>query len=270
MSLYYCNACKSAFLPEKTITDGQRLFCKKCKTQLSNLGSEAAKVSLEAHLASKNNIGHSDLYHNYQLIQSKSYQQLKKSDVLIDCESRLQRNPLDTGALFTLAKWYYSQGLKEESIAILKQIIKIDNQFLEAHDFLSQLNSNRNADLLPNDIPTLEEMGITYLNSNNLNQAVEIFEKILILNPKHVAAQRYLADIFTELQQFDKVIHIFNRLSLQFPDDATILFNLAVACYNSKDLNRAKSNLKAARKMSRNPELNKEIEKFLNHLNLTH
>ena len=267
MSLYYCSDCKTAFLPEKTVTDGDHLFCKKCKKELTNLGSEPSKVSLQAHLEAQNITPTSELYHNYKLIKSKHYQGIQKPPFLIDCEEKLNRNPLNTEALFTLTKWYYSQGLKDEALAIAKQIIKIDNTYNKAHEFLSEINANRNNKLLPDDLRTLEDMGINYVESQNLKQAIDVFEKILTINSKHPAAQRYLVEIYTQMNEFNKVIHILNRLSLQFPDDATILFNLAVACFNANDINRAKSNLKAAKEACRSTELMAEIDQFFNHLN---
>ena len=53
MSIYYCDQCKKAFLPEATKTDGAHLYCKKCNVKLSSLGTEAAEVSLKAHIESK-------------------------------------------------------------------------------------------------------------------------------------------------------------------------------------------------------------------------
>ena len=267
MSLYYCADCKNAFLPEKTVTDGSHLFCKKCKLELTNLGSESSKVSLQAHLEAQRVTPASELYHDYKLIKSKHYQAVQKPAFLIDCEEKINQNPLNTDALFTLTKWYYSQDLKDQAEAIAKQIIKIDNTYNKAHEFLSELNTNRNNKLLPDNLKTLEEMGINYIDSENFKQAIDVFNKILSINSKHPAAQRYLVEIHTQLNEFNKAIHILNRLSLQFPDDATILFNLAVACFNANDINRAKSNLKAARKACRSTELMAEIDQFLNHLN---
>ncbi len=266
MSLYFCNECKNAFLPEKTITDGTHLFCKKCNIQLINLGSETGKVSLQAHLEAQQQTDTSALYHNYSLIKSKHYQMPKKDPILLDCESKLKENPINENALFTLAKWYYSRGLNNEAVAIAKQITKINPEFMEAHDFLSQQNTSRKVDSLPENIPTLEDMGINYLNSNNIDQAEAVFKKILEMDSKHPAAQRYMADIFTQKNQFENAIHILNRLSLQFPEDTNILFNLAVACYNANDFSRAKSNLKAAKKLTKDVDYIREINQFLDHI----
>ncbi|MEK9727240.1 MAG: hypothetical protein VW397_03920, partial [Candidatus Margulisiibacteriota bacterium] len=62
MSLYYCSQCQQAFLPERTITDGESLFCKKCEVQLINLGSENGQVSLQAHLEAQQISSAKNLY----------------------------------------------------------------------------------------------------------------------------------------------------------------------------------------------------------------
>ncbi|MEK9727241.1 MAG: tetratricopeptide repeat protein, partial [Candidatus Margulisiibacteriota bacterium] len=186
--------------------------------------------------------------------------------ILFECEAKLKENPLDVMTLFTLSKWYYAKGLVNESLAIVRQIIKIEPNFLPAHDFLSQQNSSPSSTDLPENIGTLEDMGINYFNSNNFKEAEVIFKKILKLNAKHPAAQRYLADIYTKNNDFESAIHILNRLTLQFPEDAMILFNLAVACFNASDYNRARSNLKAAKKLTRDQGLLSEINQFLTHL----
>jgi tetratricopeptide (TPR) repeat protein len=91
-------------------------------------------------------------------------------------------------------------------------------------------------------------------------------KKILSQDGRHIAARRYLADIYTEKGLFNEAIHQLNRLAMQYPDDARILFNLAVACYNAKDIPRAMSNLKAAQKLTRDDDLLEEIRAFLAHL----
>ena len=224
MALYYCSECKNAFLPELTVTDGQHLFCKKCKVQLENLGAEDGQVSLQAHLEAQQITKAEDIYHDYSLIKSKHYTAPKKDPILIDCESKLNLNPLDIDALFTLSKWYYSRGLQNESIAIIKQILKIDPNFLPAHDFLSQQNSAQKEDTLPNDIKHLKKWVINYLNSKNYSDVETIFKSYSNWSQTPRCATLHGRYIHSQ-KEYDNVIHVLNRLSLQFPDDDTILFN---------------------------------------------
>ena len=198
MSIYFCTDCKDAFIPEETKTDGEQLFCKKCSATLINLGSENGKVSLRAHLQSKNHIKSRELYHDYSLISSKNYDAPKKDPILIECESKLTINPLDTDALYTLSQWYYAHGLVTEAIAIAKQIIKINSEHANANAFIARVNAVGQTATLPEDLPTLEGMGYNLMKAKNYGQAEIIFKKILQLNSKHAAAQRYLAEIYTE------------------------------------------------------------------------
>lgn len=268
MSIYFCNDCKEAFLPEKTTTDGRQLFCNKCNVPLINLGSEHGKISLQAHIESQQRVSSDDLYHQFSLIQAKHYKTPKKDTILIDCEAKLAINPLNTEALFTLAQWYYAQGLSAEALAIAKQIISIDPSFNQAHDLISKTERNafNKPTSLPDDVPTLESMALNFVKTKQFEQAEPILKKILSQDGKHVAARRYLADIYTEKGLFNEAIHQLNRLAMQYPDDDRILFNLAVACYNAKDMPRAMSNLKAAYKLTKDDDLREEIRQFMAHL----
>lgn len=269
MALYYCDDCKTAFLPEATTTDGDRLFCKKCNQALINLGAEDGRVSLQGHIQSKDHIGSKDLYNSVSLIKSKHYAMPKKDPILMDCEYKLKLNPLNTSALFTLSQWYFSQGLVDEAHAIAQQIIQINPNHHGAHDFISQqhITHHISSDALPSDQKTLEDMAINFFNTNQLSKAEVPLKKLLSMNPKHSAARRYLVEIYTKNNQFNEAIYHLNRLAMQFPDDEHILFNLAVASYHANDHPRAISNLKAAHKACRDPELLKNIQVFMDHIN---
>ena len=189
--------------------------------------------------------------------------------MLFDCEAKLALNPLNTDALFTLTKWYYSQGLTHEALAIAKQIISIDPKFNQAHEFISKINTHqkRGHYQLPDDLKTLEDMAINFVNTKQFQKAEKALLKILTIDSKHAAARRYLSDIYTESGKFNEAIHQLNRLSMQYPDDDRILFNLAVACYNANDIARALSNLKAAHKVTKDERLIEEINQFMDYLN---
>jgi predicted Zn-dependent protease len=264
MGVYYCNQCHCATLPETAATDGRHLFCKKCHIPLVNLGAEEGQISIQGHLESQIPTGATPTSH--QPTPAKHYTMNKKDTVLIDCQAKLNENPRDIQALYTLAKWHHTHNNINAAGAIAKQVIALAPDFSPAHTLLSQLNATKGHSSLPERIETLEIMGINYIAQNNLNQAMKTFKKILSINSKHTAAQRYLADIYTQKNQFDQAIHILNQLSLQHPDDPVILFNLAVACYNAGDINRAKSNLKAAKQHSPSSDMLIEINQFIHHL----
>ena len=201
-------------------------------------------------------------------ITSKHYSIPKKNTALIECESQLLHNPHNVDALLPYSQWYFSQGRRDEAMAIAKKIIEIDPNFHKAHDFLSQQTTQHdNNQQLPENIKTLEDIGMNFLKSQQLDRALDAFKKIITLDPKHAAAHRYLSDIYTDRQQFQEAIHHLNRLAMQFPNDDRILFNLAVACFNANDLNRAKSNLKAAHNICTDADLLSEIQTFLDHIN---
>ncbi|MGA0241619.1 MAG: tetratricopeptide repeat protein [Candidatus Marinamargulisbacteria bacterium] len=264
MGVYYCKQCHCATLPETAATDGRHLFCKKCDIPLVNLGSEDSQISIQGHLESQIPTGATPTSHHPT--PAKHYTMNKKDTVLIDCQAKLNENPRDIQALYTLAKWYYTHNNINAAGAIAKQVISLAPDFSPAHTLLSQLNTPKTNDTLPEDVKTLETMGRHYMTKNNLDYAMDIFKKILSINSKHTAAQRYLADIYTQKNQFNDAIHILNQLSLQRPDDPVILFNLAVACYNAGDIKRAKSNLNAAKQHSPSSDMLIEINQFISYL----
>lgn len=269
MSLYYCDPCKRAFLPEATQTNGHQLFCRKCQSALINLGAEDSRVSLQGHIQSKDRIDPKALYSDMALIKSTHYTTPKKDPILMDCEYKLKLNPLNTEALYTLSQWYFSQGMVNEANAIAQQIIGIDPNFEAAQTFLSQhtRHPDISSDTLPNDTQSLETMAIHLVQNHHHEQAEIVLKKLIQNNPKHSAARRYLIEIYTQQSKFDDAIFHLNRLAMQFPDDAYILYNLAVVCYEAKDFTRAKSNLKAAQNACRDDELMVDITTFLAHLN---
>lgn len=253
-----------AVLPDDAVTDGQSLFCKRCQYVLSNLGREDSQVSLSAHLDTIEGL-HPDPVTETPRLQSKHYTLHTHDSVLALCQSKLDKNPADCEALFTLAQWHYSQGDTPNAVAILKRIIQIDADFDRAHQMLNTLNHP--TDYTGHDVSKLETMGMNYLNNNHIESALSVFKQILTLSPHHIPAQRYLADIYTQMEDYQNAIHVLNRLSLQCPNDPHILFNLSVACYNAKEWSRTKSNLLHAKRHCDDRELLNEIHVFLDHIN---
>ena len=269
MSIHFCEECKQAFLPEQTKTDGERLFCKKCNVKLINLGSEKGQISLRGHLESQYGKKQQQKYKKFALIESKHYTTPKPDQTLIECEALLSDNPLNTSALFTLCKWYFSKGLLDESVAIAKQITSIDPNFNEANEFIAQNSQNeqRHQLNLPEDIATLETMAINFFNNNNYEQAIETLQKILKINQKHPAAHRYLAEIYTNLSQYRQAVSHFNYLTLIYPNDYRVFYNFAVLCYQMNDFSRALSNLNQAYNTCHDdPEFLHNIEEMINHI----
>jgi tetratricopeptide (TPR) repeat protein len=263
MALYFCDHCRLAVLPEDATTDGKQLFCKKCAGPLSNLGSENSQISLRAHIESKDSISSKELYHSINKIRSKHYRTLKKNPIWIDCESKLIQNPKNTDALFTLSQLTYAEGHINEAIAIAEKIITINPNHEGANEFLSRRSQGT---ALPDTLTPLEKMAKNYIQSKNYEHARNALKKILSIDPKHPAAHRHMADICIQTEDFKNAITHLNRLAMIYPDDDSILFNLAVACYMANDIDRAKSNLKAAHTKCTTPELLKEINEFMGHL----
>ena len=187
--------------------------------------------------------------------QSVHYSKPNRDQILFDCESKLSLNPLNCDALFTLCNLYYSYSMIDESLAIARQIIAIDPDYSAAHDFLSKNNSDHHESSTQiEDIETLETLAIRHFNNNNYTKAIPLLQQILSMNSNHAPAHRYLAELFTNQKKYSSAIAHLNYLTLLFPSDYRVYYNLAVICYYKGDIKRALSNLNEAYKLCTNDD----------------
>ena len=271
MSIYYCKQCRQAFLKDDAVFNSNRYMCKRCNVPLSTLGTEKGKLSLRAYMHAKNTKDSPapiDI-DDSKRIKPRDFKLPKKDPILIDCQSKLSINPRNTTALFTLCQWYYGLGYINESMAIAKQIIKIDPEFDDAHKFLTKKReSNKTNDQLPDNIETLQDMAYSYINKNELEKAVPILQKILTIDYKHAPSRRYLAEYFTQKENFHEAIDHLNVLTMIFPDDFRVYYNMAVTCYAMGDRVRALSNLKQAYLICNDdPDFSNDIKSMIDQIN---
>ena len=71
----------------------------------------------------------------------------------------------------------------DEALAIAKQIISIDPKFNQAHEFISKINTHqkRGHYQLPDDLKTLEDMAINFVNTKQFQKAEKALLKFLPL-----------------------------------------------------------------------------------------
>ena len=143
----------------------------------------------------------------------------------------------------------------QESIAIAKQITRIDPDYTNAHEFLAKNNpSSLSKNQLPSDISGLESIALSKFNNGHFSEAIHIFNQIIDIQPKHAAAHRYLAEIYTSQDDYDTAISHLNYLTLLFPKDYRVYYNLGIVCYYMGDDKRALSNLNQAFKLCTDDE----------------
>ena len=101
----------------------------------------------------------------------------RKNTALIECESQLLHNPHNVDALFTLSQWYFLKAVVMKPWPLQKKLLKSTN-FHKAHDFLSQQTTQHdNNQQLPENIKTLEDIGMNFLKSQQLDRALDAFKK---------------------------------------------------------------------------------------------
>ena len=266
MSIFYCNRCKLAFLKDQALQSEHGRYCRKCKDLLVPMGTEHARVSLAAHMQSKES---QPIETDTSSVKPSQTYQHTIDKIILECQSKLDENPLDTTALFTLCKWYYSKGLTEESLAIANQIISLNPEHKDTLTFLSTLHSigkPKETDL-PDDVNTLQAMAQQHINKGTIDSAENIFKKLLTIDSNYAPAHRYLSEIYTKKEDYKRAIEHLNHLTLIYPKDCRVYYNLAVTCYYANDVSRALSNLREAQLLCvKDPEFMKTITNMIEHI----
>ena len=223
MSIFYCNRCKLAFLKDQVLQSEHGRHCRKCKHLLAPMGTEQARVSLAAHMQSKES---KPIDIDTTTVKPSQTYQHTIDKVILECQSKLDENPLDTSALFTLCKWYFSKGLIEESQAIANQIISLDPDHKDTLTFLSALHSTgkpKESDL-PDDVNTLQAMAQQHISKDSIDSAEAIFKKLLTIDSNYAPAHRYLSEIYTK-KDYKRAIEHLNHLTLIYPKDCRVYYN---------------------------------------------
>lgn len=266
MAVHYCEKCRSAYLPNQCELINDAFYCPSCHIDTINLGAEDARVSISGHLHAKD--GHSPVPDGQVMQSPKSYVQSSVHTAWLECTAILEENPLNLQALYTLSQYYFSQGLLNESIAIASQILSIDPTFKPAQMFLSKYSTSSIQTPTVTNVTDLEQIAIVHINNGTINEAVPILTQILSINPNHAPSHRYLAEYHTRSNNYKSAIYHLNILTLLYPNDAHVYYNLAVCCYEFGDDLRAKSSLKEANRLCKpDSSLAQSIATFEQHLN---
>ena len=92
---------------------------------------------------------------------------------------------------------------------------------------------------------TMFYLGTLYHTSQNLKMAVDIYEKLIILDPEDLIGTRYaLIKIYLKMGWYKRILQLCNR----YPDDETpiIMYAHVLALIKEKEIEKAKVTLKEA------------------------
>jgi len=106
-------------------------------------------------------------------------------------------------------------------------------------------------------------LGVVFFKNQQYDEAIEIFEKALQLNPGLINACNYIGNSFQEKKQFDKAIRYYEKALQINPSDPTAYMNIGIACHNTEHFDKAVEYFKRA------IYLNPNIEEAYNYMGLT-
>jgi tetratricopeptide (TPR) repeat protein len=103
---------------------------------------------------------------------------------------------------------------------------------LEAGDYDEVVLSFEKAlELEPDDVETLNKLGLAHYKLVQLEQAIEAYTKALAIEPDNVDVMTNLGAAYYRFGQLDNAIEIYNKAIAIAPDDAGIRSNLAAAYF---------------------------------------
>ncbi len=150
----------------------------------------------------------------------------------------LRKAPNDYELRYKLATCYYEYGLQNKAIEELNYIIKLKPDYAPAHKKLGIIlkkkgekelafrELNQAAELMPNDMDLKFEIAKIYLEKGDKVKTQEILKDILKADHSYFNASILMADLYTELKDYDNAIEELKFASLYSPKNPDIHFRL--------------------------------------------
>ena len=83
------------------------------------------------------------------------------------------------------------------------------------------------------------QQALNYLKANNLNSAIDIFNKVLNETPNNYEANFYLGTIYAKLNDTSKALQFLKKTSEINPSNADVYNNLGIVNLNLKKFDEA-------------------------------
>ena len=94
---------------------------------------------------------------------------------------------------------------------------------------------------MPSEIERLKKKAYRLRTLGKTREAIEIFERLLRMLPRDRALGMDLADLYLDLEEFDKATSVYARVFELHPKDATAASNLGAALVRQGKINEAKT-----------------------------
>src|SRR5574337_2164896 len=92
----------------------------------------------------------------------------------------------------------------------------------------------------------LNNVGVAYLNSGDLNEAQAYFQKALAKAPQFLTARANLAKVYTFTNRIPDALHHYQELAKVQPNNTVVLMNMALLHVHEREFDRAKELLDQA------------------------
>lgn len=145
-----------------------------------------------------------------------------------------KRNPRSPEALFARARANTQIGELDDAFSLLRQAIEIKTDYAPARFLLAQIEAQRGniasaieetrntQFLLPEDIGVLFQLGLLYYQDSQFENARQVFERAVELNPNYSNARYFLGIIYDRQGNIDSAISQFERIAELNPDNAEV------------------------------------------------
>ena len=133
-------------------------------------------------------------------------------------------------------------------------------QSASLNEKIAQVKERLKAD--PNNVETLIYLGDLYMDSNQLKEAINIFDKVIKIEPQNTHALIDLGLIYQQSGFYDKSFEMFKDVEKIEPDNISALYYIGMNNrYSKKDLKEALKYFEKLLSISSDPSLTDGITK---------
>jgi len=147
----------------------------------------------------------------FRKIHSKDPKDQNVLNALGDLHVRQNKIPEALEFYAQLANQYASEGFLVRGIAMYKKITKLDPRNINAMERLADLYTMQG--MLGDARSQYLQLAEVYLKANQANQAMEVLQKVLDLDPDNVKIQTRLAELYERHGQGAQAAQIYRRLA---------------------------------------------------------
>ena len=178
--------------------------------------------------------GSSFIYTQRAALRLNTLQDIRGAE--LDCREAIALNPQNVPATWLLAKILTKRvfssprtgqnGLKlqEEMLAVLKRVVELDANHIDAHRYLGSIARDlRQTELaiasfkaltriMPFEWQYHRELGDLYEAQNQIQDAILSYERIVTIQPAHTGARNHLGQLYLRVGDAMKAVNVFQAI----------------------------------------------------------